>query len=81
MISEEVLLEKIKVLPPNLKQKAIDFVESLQSRAQKNTPRVSLEGIWADMNVDVTDEDIREVRKEMWKNFPREHPFDQEEVR
>ena len=37
MTSEEALLEKIKVLPPDLKQKAIEFVDSLQSRAQKKT--------------------------------------------
>ncbi len=76
MISEEVLLQKIKVLPPDLKQKAIEFVESLQKKAQKRTPRVSLEGIWADMDVNITEEDIREARQEMWGNFPREHFFE-----
>ncbi len=78
MTSEEVLLEKFKVLPPNLKQKAIDFVDSLQSEAQKKAGRVSLEGIWADMDVNITEEDIREARKEMWSNFPREHFFETE---
>lgn len=72
MISEEVLLEKIKILPPNLKQKAIDFVESLQNNDKKNTPRVSLKGIWADMNVNITDEDIREARNEMWRGYTKD---------
>lgn len=76
MISEEVLLQKIKVLPPDLKRKAIEFVESLQKKAQKRTPPVSLEGIWVDMNVNITEEDIREARQEMWGNFPREHFFE-----
>lgn len=79
MTSEEVLLEKIKVLPPNLRQEAIHFIEFLQSKVQKNTPRVSLEGIWADMDVNLTEEDIRDARKEMWQNFPREHFFEKEE--
>jgi hypothetical protein len=78
MTSEEVLLEKIKVLPPDLKQKAIEYVEALQKKAQKKIPRVSLEGIWADMDVNITEEDIREVRREMWKNFPREQFFEKE---
>ena len=65
MTSEEVLLEKIKVLPPDLKQKAIEYVEALQKKVQRKTPRVSLEGIWADMDVNITEEDIREARNEM----------------
>jgi len=79
MTSEEVLLEKIKVLPPDLKQKAIEYVEALQKKVQRKTPRVSLEGIWADMDVNITEEDIREVRREMWGNFPREQFFEKEE--
>ena len=79
MTSEEVLLQKIKVLPPDLKQKAIEFVDSLQNEARNKTLRVSLEGIWADMDVNVAEEDIQEVRQEMWQNFPREHFFEKEE--
>lgn len=80
MTSEEVLLEKIKVLPPDLKREAIHFVEFLESKVQKNVERVSLEGIWADMDVNLTEEDLREARKEMWQNFPREHFFEKEEA-
>ncbi|CAN5384790.1 hypothetical protein BH10ACI1_BH10ACI1_31180 [soil metagenome] len=72
MVSEEVLLEKIKVLPPDLMQKAIEFVESLQKEAQKKTPRVSLKGIWADMDVNITEEDIREARNEMWRGYTKD---------
>lgn len=61
MISEEVLLQKIKVLPPDLKQRAIEFVDSLQDETQKKNLRVSLKGIWADMNVNITEEDVREA--------------------
>ena len=72
MTSEEVLLQKIKVLPPDLKQKAIEFVDSLQNEVQKKTPRVSLKGIWADLNVNITDEDIREARNEMWRGYTKD---------
>ena len=81
MTSEEVLVEKIKVLPPDLRKEAIDFVEFLQTKIKKKEPRISLEGIWADMNVDITEEDIREARDEMWANFPREHFFDDIEAK
>ena len=79
MTAEEVLLEKFKVLPPDLKREAEHFIEFLQTKAQKKTPRVSLEGIWAEMDVNITEEDIREVRREAWQNFPREHFFESEE--
>lgn len=33
--------------------------------------RKSLYGIWKD-SPEITEDDIREVREEMWRNFPRE---------
>jgi hypothetical protein len=30
--------------------------------------------LWADLGVDITEEDIAEARREMWGNFPREFP-------
>ncbi|MBU1662653.1 MAG: hypothetical protein KKD28_14415 [Chloroflexi bacterium] len=45
-----------------------DIERELQSA--QPVPRKSLRGIWSDL--DITDEDIAEVRREMWANFPRE---------
>lgn len=39
-------------------------------QATQPVPRESLRGIW--QGLDITDEDIAEVRREMWGNFPRE---------
>ncbi len=36
----------------------------------KKTQKISLRGIWK--GLDITDKEIRENRKEMWGNFPRE---------
>ena len=71
MTSEEVLFEKIKILPSDLQRKAIEFVDSLQTEAQKKAPRVSLKGIWADLNVNITEQDIREARNEMWRGYTK----------
>jgi hypothetical protein len=35
-------------------------------------PLRSLYGLWSDLNVNVSAEDIDEARREMWGNFPRE---------
>lgn len=78
MTTEEVLLEKIKVLPPNRKQEVLDFVEFLEEKEAKPQPRRSLYGILSDSGLKITEEDIAEARQEMWGNFPREHFFDKE---
>jgi hypothetical protein len=43
-----------------------------QEEVQARLPRNILKGLWADLKVDVSEEDIAEVRREMMKNFPRE---------
>lgn len=72
MTSEEVLLKKFKILPKNRKQEVMDFVEFLESKETVKSPSVSLKGIWADMNVNITDDDIREARNEMWRGYTKD---------
>lgn len=72
MTSEEVLLEKFKMLPVNYKQELLDFAEFLSLKKKANQQRVSLKGIWTDLNVNITDEDIREARNEMWRGYTKD---------
>jgi Protein of unknown function (DUF2281) len=76
MTNEEVLLEKFKHLTPDLKKEALNFVDYLQSKLVKKHKRQSLAGIWADFDVNITKEDIDEMRREAWSNFPREHFYE-----
>ena len=78
MTVEEVLLEKIKVLPMNRQQEVLDFAEFLEEKEAKPQPRRSLYGLLADTEINLTEKDIAEARKEMWGNFPREHFFEEE---
>ena len=78
MTVEEVLLEKIKVLPMNRQQEVLDFAEFLEEKEAKPQPRRSLYGLLADTEINLTEEDIAEARKEMWGNFPREHFFEED---
>lgn len=41
-------------------------------RREDRTEFRSLYGLWKDMGVDISEEDIDEARREMWGNFPRE---------
>ncbi|HEX8287644.1 MAG TPA: DUF2281 domain-containing protein [Pyrinomonadaceae bacterium] len=69
MTSEETLLEQIKVLPPDLKREVEHFVEFLQTKVKTDKPRRSLKGALADLNINITDEDIRQARNEMWRGY------------
>jgi len=73
MSIEEAVLEKLRELPPDEQRKVLEFVESISKGAEP--PQRSVEGLWAGMGFDVTDEDISEARREMWGNFPREDLF------
>ncbi|MBI3796118.1 MAG: DUF2281 domain-containing protein [Deltaproteobacteria bacterium] len=72
MSIEQSVLEKMRALPPDKQQEVLDFVEFLQRKSGLKQPRRSLRGLWADLGVDITEEDVAKVRKEMWKDFPRE---------
>ena len=72
METDELIYAKVRTLPPEKQQKVLDFVESLENENAKKAPLHSVEGLWADLDFDLTDEDIAEARREMWGVFARE---------
>lgn len=76
MTIEEAVVEKLRALPPERQQEVLDFVEFLEQRGTRKRPRKSAEGLWADLGITITEEDIAQARREMWGNFPREFPID-----
>lgn len=72
MTIEQAVIEKLRLLPVEKQREALDFVEFLYAKNTPRPPRRRLKGIWADLNVDITEEDIAEARREMWGNFPAE---------
>lgn len=69
---EMTLLEKFRQLPIEKQQEVLDFTEFIQQKLAPKRPLKSIKGLWADLKVDITEEDIKEARQEMWGNFPRE---------
>ncbi len=69
----EQVLRLAKLLSPVDKVRLIERlapdIERDVARGQP-APGVSLRGLWR--GVDITDDDIAEVRREMWDNFPRD---------
>ncbi|GAB1544078.1 hypothetical protein NUACC21_67540 [Scytonema sp. NUACC21] len=72
-VTLEEVLELAKQLSPLDKLRLIEQVTPQIKReltiAQAKR-RKSLRGLWR--GIDITDEDIIEVRQQMWGNFPRE---------
>ena len=48
----------------------MDFLKEKSVGPKK--PLRSLLGLWSDLNIHITEEDIAEARREMWGNFPRD---------
>ncbi|MFQ5696621.1 MAG: hypothetical protein ACE5HB_11575 [Terriglobia bacterium] len=71
MTIEEMVLEKLRGLPPEKQKEVLGFMESLTKDGPRK-PLRSLEGLWADLGIEITEEDIAEARREMWGNFPRD---------
>jgi len=68
---EQAVLDKLRGLPPERQQEVLDFAEFLQQKTMPKRPLKSVKGLWANLDMDITEEEITEARKEMWGNFPR----------
>ncbi|MFP4692349.1 MAG: DUF2281 domain-containing protein [Halothece sp.] len=72
MTLEEAVLQTLRELPVDQQQEVLDFAQYLKQKNKPQPPKRSLKGLWADLDIQITEEDIAEARKEMWGNFPRE---------
>lgn len=72
MTIEEHGIEKLRDLPVDKQKEVLDFVNFLREKNGSQKPRRSLRGLWKDLNVQITEEDITQARREMWGNFPRD---------
>jgi hypothetical protein len=60
-------------VPADKQKEVLDFVEFLKEKnADAKQPRRSLRGLWADVNIHITEEDIARARRDMWGNFPQD---------
>jgi hypothetical protein len=78
-VSFDITLDMLRRLPALERLKVISIVlpeaeQELEKQlsAENSTKLKSLRGLWKYFNIDLSTEDIDEVCKEVWKNFPRE---------
>lgn len=73
MNTEQAILDAVRALPPDQQEEILAHARQLQARSDTvKAPRKSGRGLWADLGIDLTSEEIDEARREMWKNFPRD---------
>lgn len=71
MSIEKSVIERLASLTPEQQRKLLEFLNSLEGETGK-APRRSMRGLFADLGVTISEEDIEEARREMWGNFPRD---------
>ncbi len=67
----DAVAERMRALPPDRQQEVLDFVEFLERKSAPPQPLRSLYGLWANLGIDITEQDLEEARREMWGAFPR----------
>ena len=73
MTVKEQLFQKVETLLREEQEAVIQFVDFLQFKRNlqkpqeiKLLPRNSLKGLWANLPINITKEEITEARQEMW---------------
>lgn len=72
MSVEQAILEAIRELPPEKQREILNHATRLRDEVNAKKPFKSIKGLWADLGVSLSGEEIDENRREMWRNFPRE---------
>jgi hypothetical protein len=69
---EETLIAVIKTLPTEKQQALLEFAEFLKAKTAPKNPSKSIKGLWANAEINLTEEELAVTRKEMWTNLPKD---------
>jgi len=72
MSLEKAILEAVRALPAEKQQKVLNHAARLRDEARKKSPFRSVKGLWADLDISLSAEEIEANKREMWRNFPEE---------
>lgn len=75
MSIEQAILEAVRALPVDQQKEILLHVTRLREEREESVPKKpfkSVKGLWADLGITLSAEEIDENQREMWKNFPRE---------
>jgi hypothetical protein len=72
METTKMILNIVQKLPEEKRQEVLDFADFLEKRLAGPLEFRDPEGLWTNLNVQITDDDISETGKEMWRELPRQ---------
>ena len=72
MSIEQAIIEAVRTLPAEKQQEVLRHATRLREETAPKKPFKSVKGLWADLGISLSAEDIEENQREMWKNFPRD---------
>ena len=72
MSLEQAILEAVRALPAEKQQEILDHAAKLRDEADRKSPFKSIRGLWADLRISMSPEEIEGNQRDMWRNFPRE---------
>jgi hypothetical protein len=72
-LTYDEVIEQVERFPPTERMRLVEqIISNLRRDLEAPTPLKSFYGILADLGPGVSVEDLDEIRREMWSNFPRE---------
>jgi hypothetical protein len=72
MSLEQAILEAVRALPAEKQQEVLNHAARLRDETGGKVPFKSVRGLWADLDISLSPEEIEESQQDMWRSFPRE---------
>ena len=72
MSVEHAILEAVRSLSAEKQQEILSHATRLRAESESKQPFKSIKGLWADLGISLSAEEIESNQREMWKSFPRE---------
>ena len=71
MSLEQAILNAVRALPAEKQQEILSHATRLRDQTTDKRPLRSVKGLWADLGISLSADEIEANQHEMWKNFPR----------
>ena len=70
MSLEQAILEAVRALPAEKQQEILSQAARLRDDTVPKKPAKSIKGLWADLGVSLSADEIEANHRDMWNNFP-----------
>ena len=72
MSLEQAILDAVRGVPAEQQQEILSHAARLRDESVKRRPFKSVKGLWADLGISLSSDEIEQNRNDMGKNFPRD---------